>query len=244
MNRIKSSLVQWIGILIFLFVVAPAFSQAMPAAKAKAPDKAAEIKAEEGLRETSPIVTTNTFLARYKPVAHVSLIPSVPLGYVATAFPFGFGANLGVHVLLPYDFMKFVPIIDWHMGVNGGFLGYGASNPEFDAFISLIPMTLDVRSIFNIPGLIKYNLFPYASMGTGMTVAKGSRTDKATSVSYSASSVDYTFTLGGGISWDLPAVPALEVFLDLQYLLSVESRIGNFFNIAIGASYGFSGRIK
>lgn len=174
----------------------------------------------------------------FEPAVSLGLAPSLPMGYMRETFSFGYGGRLAASIRLPWNFMPLNNWINWRSGASAGYYTYSASGDDFEANISFIPTTADLRAVFVIPPLQKYKLLPYMGAGLGASFASSSRT-QTDSEETTASSTDFTVLFGSGLSWNIPGLNFLAVFFDAQYMLAAEVESAHILNLSPGVAYFF-----
>lgn len=178
-----------------------------------------------------------TLTDRLKPDAFMSLSPSLPVGYVADAFPFGFGGMLGGSIT--HSSIQFIPSTELRGGLRLGYLTYTGTGSGFDASLTLLPVIAEARADFLIDSLRNNGITPFATLGTGFSLTSGKRTDTEENETYSASSLDGLISVSAGAFYTIPQVPELDVFFETQYMIITETQMGMFLNFNVGATYRF-----
>ncbi len=197
----------------------------------------APVHAQALFEDTELYRPQSGFREEYRPTVHAHIAPSLPVGYLADIFPFGAGANLAFTLRLPWKFLQFSEYLDWSAGATAGYYFFMSEVDDSSLLLQLIPFTADVRLVFRIPPLAVKNFFPYISTGTGASYTVGSREEHLTGITLTGTSIDYTYLIGGGFSYDIPEIPAMEYVFNLQYLLAAERELGHFLNISLGVAY-------
>lgn len=164
------------------------------------------------------------FMKQYKARAGLTPGISLPLGDLGTALGMGYGADIFADVLLPYNIADNILL---RAGINIGFYSFTTKN-DISASLTTIPFLVNAKLIYPLA----HGFSPYAGPGFGLTTNMASG-------DVSASSYDGTVAVNFGTGYLNEALPEVEFFLDMRYMMAFETVTGQFFNILIGAGYRF-----
>lgn len=194
-------------------------------------------------KENEPPTTSNKkapskFVQKTSPILEIVPQGSIPVGYLAQVYKGGGGFRLGFHFKFPLKKQLKVPIeirggFQWGMGFYPSYRGLVIGSPMYPELTILFP--LGVAS-------------PYLRIGGGMMISAYLPSEEIKSAYSSASiaelkkaSVDGLFVFTFGSYFNPPTAKSISILLEMQFLTSVENRVGMFINIGFGIAYHFDG---
>ncbi|MDH5718997.1 MAG: hypothetical protein OEZ13_00095 [Spirochaetia bacterium] len=255
MKNTITKLIRFTLILILIFGISNlAFAQRGRKAKVQEQeqptnDAFAEEKIEQEAKDEEPI----DFMKDLKPRAGIYLSPVIPMGTLGDSISTGFGFGLHADVLFPLSFLKALNL-ELRTGL---FFAYSSFSGNVDLTIEGTTDTVPYAMAASIMPLIVYanvgfpmkalGLTPYGSIGTGVTFSSAHKTVDPDSESLvieedrdvKASSVDGAFNAAAGVLYSNPALPYLDLGVQLRYIVSVQKLSGHFFQADVTVSYSF-----